>query len=186
MIFTPKYYSNFLGADFFTIASIEKEFEVEPVRIDYDRLIFFYEFENVYFNSTGSVYVGFHAVDEKGHVVQMDFRLFGEASAYDFVTSAIDYGFKLYSKGKDILVTSNSRYLLPELTTNSVKVYRKKTAHGYIYIDVGASDSYGQIYYVSIYRMKANSNRTNSAKVGSRSSNPSRKTGSKNSRRTHK
>ena len=117
-------------------------------------LIFFYSFDDVEVNSTGTVYVGFHAINEKGVVTQMDFRLLGSESAHEFITSAIDYGYKLYSKGKDLLVTSDSKGLLPELTTNSVKVYRKKTDNGYVYIEIGANDSYAQEYYISINRSK--------------------------------
>lgn len=154
LIFTPRYYTNFIGASFFTIANIEKEFDVRPVQIINEDLIFFYSFDDVEVNSTGTVYVGFHAINEKGVVTQMDFRLLGSESAHEFITSAIDYGYKLYSKGKDLLVTSDSKGLLPELTTNSVKVYRKKTDNGYVYIEIGANDSYAQEYYISINRSK--------------------------------
>lgn len=152
MLFTPKYYTNYIGASFFTIATIEKEFDVRPIRIE--DLVFFYAFDNVEINSTGTVYVGFHAINQEGVVAQMDFRLLGADSAQKFITSAIEYGYKLYSKGKDLLVTPDSKYLLPELTTNSVKVYRKKTDNGYVYIEIGANDSYFQEYYISINRSR--------------------------------
>lgn len=152
MLFTPRYYTNFIGASFFTIATIEKEFDVEPVNIE--DLVFFYSFDNVEINSTGTIYVGFHAINQEGVVAQMDFRLIGTESARNFITSAIEFGYKLYSKGKDLLVTSSSKYLLPELTTNSVKVYRKKTDHGYVYIEIGTNDSHAQEYYISISRTK--------------------------------
>ena len=140
MLFTPRYYTNFIGASFFTIATIEKEFDVKPVSIE--DLVFFYSFDNMEINSTGTIYVGFHAINREGVVAQMDFRLLGADSA------------KLYSKGKDLLVTPNSKYLLPELTTNSVKVYRKKTDNGYVHIEIGANDSHFQEYYISISRAR--------------------------------
>ena len=152
MLFTPRYYTNFIGASFFTIATIEKEFDVKPVTIE--DLVFFYSFDNMEINSTGTIYVGFHAINREGVVAQMDFRLLGADSAQKFITSAIKYGYKLYSKGKDLLVTPNSKYLLPELTTNSVKVYRKKTDNGYVHIEIGANDSHFQEYYISISRAR--------------------------------
>ena len=152
MLFTPRYYTNFIGASFFTIATIEKEFDVKPVSIE--DLVFFYSFDNMEINSTGTIYVGFHAINREGVVAQMDFRLLGADSAQKFITSAIEYGYKLYSKGKDLLVTPNSKYLLPELTTNSVKVYRKKTDNGYVHIEIGANDSHFQEYYISISRAR--------------------------------
>lgn len=54
-LLTPEYYTNWIGASFFTIAGIEKDLEVTPVQIH--NLTFFYDF--------GTCFVGMEA-NEKG------------------------------------------------------------------------------------------------------------------------
>ena len=152
LIFTPKYYTNFIGTSSFTIATIEKEFEVYPIKID--GLSFFYLFENVKCNSTEAIYTTFNAVNEEGVVAAMHFKLLGESYASAFIKSAIEYGYKYYSKGKDIIVTTSTKYLLPSLTTSNVKVYRIRTKQGYVYIEIGVNDNFSQEFYISIYRKR--------------------------------
>ena len=43
---TPEYYTNWLGASFLTIPTVEKEFDVTPVRIL--GLTFFYDFDDCF------------------------------------------------------------------------------------------------------------------------------------------
>ena len=70
---TPEYYTNWLGASFFTIPTVEKEFDVTPTKIL--DLTFFYDF--------GDCLVGMES-NEKGVVVQMTIRLFAD-QATDFI-----------------------------------------------------------------------------------------------------
>ena len=152
LIFTPQYYTKFIGTSSFTIANIEKEFEVYPIRIE--GLSFFYLFENVKYNSTQAIYTTFNAVNEEGVVAAMHFKLLGESYASAFIKSAIEYGYKYYSKGKDIIVTTSTKYLLPSFTTSKIKVYRIKTKQGYVYIEIGVNDNFSQEFYISIYRKR--------------------------------
>ena len=152
LLFKPEYYSKFIGASFFTIATIEHEFDVRPIEIDRESLKFFYDFENVDMNVTNGVYICFHSLNEQGVVGQMDFRLIGSESANSFIKEALDYGFKLYERGKDVLI--RPRLLIPEITSNKVFCYRKKTNHGYVFLEIGANNTYTYEYYVTIYRRK--------------------------------
>ena len=113
---------------------------------------FFYDFENVDVNVTNGVYICFHSLNEQGVVGQMDFRLIGSESANSFIKEALDYGFKLYERGKDVLI--RPRLLIPEITSNKVFCYRKKTNHGYVFLEIGANNTYTYEYYVTIYRRK--------------------------------
>lgn len=139
---TPKYYTKFLGASFFTIATIEKEFDVEPVQIV--GLTFFYDF--------GTCFVGMEAL-ENGVVVQMTLRLFADA-ATDFIQKAVDYGYKYVGKGKDVNVRSNTGKPLPDVYGANVKRYRKTTKNGNVYMEVSNSKRYANEYEIAIYRAK--------------------------------
>lgn len=139
---TPKYYTNWLGASFLTIATIEKEFDVVPAQII--GLTFFYDF--------GDCFVGMES-NLKGVVVQMTLRLFAD-QATDFIQEAIDYGYKYVAKGKDVNVRSNGGKLLPDIYSTSVKRYRKITNHGSVYMEVANSKKYANEYDIAIYRAK--------------------------------
>lgn len=141
-ILTPEYYTKFLGASFFTIATIEKEFEVLPAQIV--GLTFFYDF--------GDCFVGMEAI-ENGVVIQMTLRLFGD-NATDFVKKALDYGYEKCSKGKNINVRSNSGKIIPDLYDTNVIQYCKTTKNGKVYIDVANSKRYANEYEIAIYRAK--------------------------------
>lgn len=141
-ILNPEYYTNFLGASFFTIATIEKEFDVEPVQIV--GLTFFYDF--------GDCFVGMEAI-ENGVVVQMTLRLFADM-ATDFIQKAVDYGYKYVAKGKDVNVRSNTGKLLPDVYGTSVKRYCKNTKNGNVYLEVSTSSRYANEYEIAIFRTK--------------------------------
>lgn len=141
-ILTPQYYTNWLGASFFTISTIEKELEVTPVRIV--GLTFFYDM--------GKCFVGMEAI-ENGVVVQMTLRLYGEM-ATDFIQEAVDYGYEYVAKGKDVNVRSNTGKLLPDVYDTSVKRYRKTTNNGNVYMEVSTSGRFANEYEISIYRAK--------------------------------
>ena len=137
---TPAYYTNWIGADFLTIPTIEAEMDVEPMQII--GLIFYYDFSQCI--------VGMEA-NEQGVVIGMNFRLFGN-DALKFISDAVDYGYVKYEKGKDVVVRANSSELLPNLYTANVTVYRKKTDHGYMMLEVSSSQEYANEYMISIYR----------------------------------
>lgn len=139
---TPQYYTNWLGASFLTIPTVEKEFAVEPVQIV--DLTFFYDF--------GDCFVGMES-NEKGVVVQMTLRLFGDR-ATNFIQQAIDYGFEFVGNGEDITVRSNTGKLLPEITNDPVKRYRKKTQNGNVYLEVSNGSRSHNEYEIAVYRAK--------------------------------
>lgn len=139
---TPEYYTNWLGASFFTIPTIEKEFDVVPIQIL--DLTFFYDFDDCF--------VGMES-NEKGVVVQMTLRLYAE-KATDFIQKAIDYGYKYVAKGKDINIRSNTGKLLPDIYDTNVKQYRKTTKNGSVYMEVSNSKRYANEYEIVIYRAK--------------------------------
>lgn len=141
-LLTPEYYTNWIGASFFTIATIEKELNVEPAQIL--DLTFFYDF--------GDCFVGMEA-NEKGIITQMTLRLFGD-NATDFVNKAIDYGYEKCGKGKNINVRSNSGKIIPDLYDTNVIQYCKTTKNGKVYIDVANSKRYANEYEIAIYRVK--------------------------------
>jgi hypothetical protein len=139
-LLTPAYYTNWIGADFLTIPTIEAEMDVEPMQII--GLTFFYDFSQCI--------VGMEA-NEKGVVVGMNMRRFGD-DALKFISDAIEYGYVKYEKGKDIVVRANSGELLPNLYTTEVVVYRKKTDYGYMMLEVSNSEQYANEYMISVYR----------------------------------
>lgn len=141
-ILTPRYYTNFLGASFFTIATIEKEFEVTPLRIL--DLTFFYDF--------GECIVGMES-NTKGVVTQMTMRLFAN-QAKDFIQKAIDYGYKYVANGKNVNIRSNTGELLPDIYGTKVKRYRKTTEHGNVYLEVSTNSKYANEYEIAIFRTK--------------------------------
>lgn len=141
-LLTPEYYTKFLGASFFTIATIEKEFDVVPIQIV--GLTFFYDF--------GDCFVGMEAV-ENGVVVQMTIRLFADM-ATDFIHKAVDYGYKYVAKGKDVNVRSNTGKLLPDVYDTSVKRYCKTTNSGNVYLEVSTNDKNANEYEIAIFRTK--------------------------------
>lgn len=140
LILTPKYYTRWLGASFFTIPTIQKELDVSVVQIV--GLTFFYDL--------GYCIVGMQS-NEEGVIIQMSFRLFG-GEATDFIQKAVDYGYKYIEKGRDITVRSNTGKLLPDIYTSRVKKYRKKTEHGSVYIEVANSKHQANSYEIVIYR----------------------------------
>lgn len=137
---TPEYYTKFLGASFFTIATIEKEFDVVPVRIL--DLTFFYDF--------GDCFVGMES-NTKGVVIQMTLRLFSDV-AEEFIQKAIDYGYKYVANGKNVNVRSNTGKLLPDVYGTKVKCYRKSTDNGNVYLEVSTSSKYANEYEIAIFR----------------------------------
>lgn len=137
---TPEYYTKFLGASFFTIATIEKEFDVVPVSIL--DLTFFYDF--------GDCFVGMES-NTKGVVIQMTLRLFSDA-AEEFIQKAIDYGYKYVANGKNVNVRSNTGKLLPDVYGTKVKCYRKSTDNGNVYLEVSTSSKYANEYEIAIFR----------------------------------
>lgn len=139
---TPEYYTNWLGASFFTIPTVEKEFDVTPAQIL--DLTFFYDF--------GDCLVGMES-NEKGVVVQMTLKLFAD-QATDFIQKAVDYGYKYVAKGKNVNVRSNTGKLLPDVYGTSVKRYRKTTKNGNVYLEVSTSGRYANEYEIAIYRAK--------------------------------
>ena len=139
---TPEYYTNWLGASFFTIPTVEKEFDVTPTKIL--DLTFFYDF--------GDCLVGMES-NEKGVVVQMTIRLFAD-QATDFIQKAVDYGYEYVAKGKNVNVRSNTGKLLPDVYGTSVKRYRKTTKNGNVYLEVSTSGRYANEYEIAIYRAK--------------------------------
>lgn len=139
---TPEYYTNWLGASFFTISTVEKEFDVTPAQIL--DLTFFYDF--------GNCFVGMES-NEKGVVVQMTLRLFAD-QATDFIQKAVDYGYKYAAKGENINVRSNTEKPLPDVYGTNVKQYRKVTNNGNVYMEVSNSKKYANEYEITIYRAK--------------------------------
>ena len=141
-ILTPEYYTKWLGASFFTIATIEKELDVTPVQII--DLTFFYDL--------GSCFVGMKAI-ENGVIIQMTLRLFGD-TANEFVQKAIEYGYEKVGKGKNVNVHTNTGRLLPEIYGSDVIQYRKATNNGKVWIDIANSQRYANQYEIAIYRTK--------------------------------
>lgn len=139
---TPEYYTNWLGASFFIIPTVEKEFDVTPAQIL--DLTFFYDF--------GDCFVGMES-NEKGVVVQMTLRLFAE-KATDFIQKAVDYGYEYVAKGENVNVRSNTGKLLPDVYDTNVKQYRKATKNGNVYMEVANSKKYANEYEIAIYRAK--------------------------------
>ena len=139
---TPEYYTNWLGASFFTIATIEKELDLNPVRIL--DLTFFYDF--------GTCFVGMEA-NEKGVIVQMTLRLFGE-DAENFLSKAIEYGYEKVGKGKNENVRSNTGKIIPDIHDTNIVRYCKTTKNGSVYLDIANSDNYANEYEIAIYRTK--------------------------------
>lgn len=135
-LLTPQYYTNWIGADFFTIATIEHECEVAPVRIV--DLTFFYDF--------GTCLVGMEA-NTKGVIIQMTLRLFGE-KGQEFIQKAVDYGYERIGNGEDLNVRSN------RLSISDVEQYRKKTEHGNVYLEVSRNAEFVNEYQIAIYRGK--------------------------------
>lgn len=136
---TPEFYTKFLGAYFFTISTIEKEFEVNPVRIV--GLTFFYDF--------GTCFVGMEA-NKEGVVTQMTLRLYAD-KAVEFIQKAIDYGYKYISDGKEVNVRTESD-ILSDVYASKVKRYRKKTEHGNVYLEVSTNKENVNEYAIAIYR----------------------------------
>lgn len=141
-LLTPEYYTNWLGASFFTISTIEKELEVTPVQIL--DLTFFYDF--------GICFVGMET-NEKGVITQMTLRLYGE-EADNFVKKALDYGYEKVGKGKDVNVRSNTGKIVPDVYDTNVVQYCKVTKNGKVYLDVTNSSRYANEYEIAIYRTK--------------------------------
>lgn len=141
-VLTPEYYTQFIGASFFTIATIEKEFDVVPVRIL--DLTFFYDF--------GDCFVGMEA-NKEGVVIQMTLRLFSDV-AEEFIQKAIDYGYKYVANGKNVNVRSNTGKLLPDVYDTKVKRYRKTTKNGNVYLEISTSEKYANEYEIVIFRTK--------------------------------
>lgn len=139
---TPEYYTNWLGASFFTIPTVEKEFDVTPAQIL--DLTFFYDF--------GDCFVGMES-NEKGVVVQMTLRLYAE-KATDFIQKAVDYGYEYVAKGENVNVRSNTGKLLSDVYDTNVKQYRKATKNGNVYMEVANSKKYANEYEIAIYRAK--------------------------------
>lgn len=141
-LLTPEYYTNWIGASFFTIATIEKELDVTPAQIL--DLTFFYDF--------GTCFVGMEA-NEKGVITQMTLRLFGE-DAENFVKKALDYGYEKVGKGKNVNIRSNTGKIIPDVYDTDVVQYCKTTKNGKIYLDVANSSRYANEYEIAIYRTK--------------------------------
>lgn len=139
---TPEYYTNWLGASFLTIPTVEKEFDVTPIRIL--GLTFFYDFDDCF--------VGMES-NKQGVVVQLTLRLYAD-QAIDFIQKAIDYGYKYVANGRDVNVRSNTGKLLPDLYGLKVKRYRKTTKNGHVYMEVANSKRYANEYEIAIYRAK--------------------------------
>ena len=91
--------------------------------------------------------------NEKGVVVQMTLRLFGDR-ATAFIQQAIDYGFEFVGNGEDITVRSNTGKLLPEITNDPVKRYRKKTQNGNVYLEVSNGSRSPNEYEIAVFRAK--------------------------------
>jgi len=142
LFLTPEYYTNWLGASFFTIPTVEKEFDVTPVQIV--DLNFFYDF--------GDCFVGMES-NKKGVIVQMTLRLFAD-KATDFIQKAVDYGYKHVANGKNVNVRSNTGKIVPNVYGTNVKRYRKTTKNGNVYMEVSTSKKYANEYEIAIYRAK--------------------------------
>ena len=141
-ILTPAYYTPWIGASFFTIATVEHEFEVEPVQIQ--GLVFFYDF--------GDCFVGMES-NREGVVIQMTLRLFGD-KATEFIQRAIDYGYEKVGTGTDVNVHTNTGQLLPDVYESKVVKYRMSTNNGNMYIEVSNSARAANEYQIAIYRSK--------------------------------
>lgn len=139
---TSQYYTNWIGASFFTIATVEKEFDVTPAQIL--NLTFFYDFDDCF--------VGM-ASNENGVVVQMTLRLFAD-KATEFIQKAVDNGYEYIVKGEDINARSNTGKILPDVYATDVMQYRIKTSNGNVYMEVANSGKYANGYEIAIYRAK--------------------------------
>lgn len=141
-LLTPEYYTNWIGASFFTIAGIERDLDVTPAQI-IDQT-FFYDF--------GTCFVGMEA-NEKGVIIQMTIRLFGD-EAGNFITKALEYGYEKIGKGTDVNVRSNSGKVVPEVYDSKVTRYCKTTENGKVYLEVSNSERFANEYNIAIYRSK--------------------------------
>ena len=141
-LLTPEYYTNWLGASFFTIATIEKELDVTPAQIL--DLTFFYDF--------GTCFVGMEA-NEKGVITQMTLRLYGK-EVDKFVKKALDYGYEKVGNGKNVNVRTNTGKIVPDVYDTNVVHYCKVTKNGKVYLDVANSGRYTNEYEIAIYRTR--------------------------------
>lgn len=139
-LLTPQYYTNWIGASFFTISGIEKDCDVTPVHIH--NLTFFYDF--------GNCFVGMTA-NEIGVITQMTFRLFADDAA-EFVDKAIEYGYEKVGNGKNLNVRSNTRDIIPDIYDSDVTQYCKQTKNGKVYLEVANSGKYPGQYEIAIFR----------------------------------
>lgn len=137
---TPPYYTNWIGADFLTISTVEAEFDVTPAQIV--GLTFFYDF--------GDCFVGMEA-NEQGVVIQLAIRLFG-AQATGFIQNAIDYGYEIVDIGENVNIRLNNKEVFPEVYESDVKIYRKVTENGNVYLEVANSSKNINEYEIVIYR----------------------------------
>lgn len=137
---TPPYYTNWIGANFLTISTVEAEFDVTPAQIV--GLTFFYDF--------GDCFVGMEA-NEQGVVIQLAIRLFG-AQATGFIQNAIDYGYEIVDIGENVNIRLNNKEVFPEVYESDVKIYRKVTENGNVYLEVANSSKNINEYEIVIYR----------------------------------
>jgi len=138
-LLTPKYYTNWIGASFFTIPTIEKDCDVRPVRII--GLTFFYDF--------GSCFVGMKS-NTTGVIVQITLRLYGD-SATEFLKKARDYGYSYSSKGNNVTVRGNKK-IISDVYETTVGTYRKVTKNGTVILEVSTSEEFAGEYEISLYR----------------------------------
>ena len=127
-------------ANFLTISTVEAEFDVTPAQIV--GLTFFYDF--------GDCFVGMEA-NEQGVVIQLAIRLFG-AQATGFIQNAIDYGYEIVDIGENVNIRLSNKEVFPEVYESDVKIYRKVTENGNVYLEVANSSKNINEYEIVIYR----------------------------------
>lgn len=71
---------------------------------------------------------------------------------YTLRTEVISMVSELFDKGKNLVIHSNTGELLPDLYESKVKVYRKETKNGKVYMEVGNSERVANEYQIAIYR----------------------------------
>ena len=89
--------------------------------------------------------------NEQGVVIQLAIRLFG-AQATGFIQNAIDYGYEIVDIGENVNIRLSNKEVFPEVYESDVKIYRKVTENGNVYLEVANSSKNINEYEIVIYR----------------------------------
>ena len=114
MVMQPAYLANWVGADFFTRSSIEKDLSISPVT--FQKGIVFYDLPKAT--------VGLKFMGVKNVCVEFSFWLFG-TEALDFKDNLVKYGYTLKSE-KEMIITDEGGS-----SKGILQVYKFRLRDGY-------------------------------------------------------